>query len=76
VETDGSLKGLSYILQSDALGIRDFASTKRKSVTIPSGTTVTVMKGPYNGDLLLEVSWENEVVLMFTDDVKNHSTLL
>jgi hypothetical protein len=76
VETAHSMKDLSYRLHSDSLGIRDFANKQRRSVTIPSGTTVTVVKDPYNGDLLLEVFWEKEIVLMFADDVKNHATLL
>ena len=76
METAFSLKDLSYTLNSDSLGIRDFASNKRQSVTIPSGTIVKVVKGPYNGDLLLEVAWNREVFLVFTDDVKNHATLL
>jgi hypothetical protein len=76
VENSHSLKDLSYRLGVDALAIRDFSQKERQSVTIPSGTTIRVVRGPYNGDLLLEVDWKGEIFLIFTDDVRNHATLV
>jgi hypothetical protein len=69
-------KDQSYLLHSDALAIRNFSTPQREGLTIPAGSTVTVVKGPYNGELLLEVSWENEYLLIFSDDVKHHATLV
>jgi hypothetical protein len=76
LENTHSLKDQSYLLHSDALAIRNFSSPNREGLTIPAGSTVTVVKGPYNGELLLEVFWANECLLIFTDDVKHHATLV
>jgi hypothetical protein len=64
------------LLHADALAIRNFSTPNREGLTIPAGSTVTVVKGPYNGELLLEILWADECFLIFTDDVKHHATLV
>jgi light-regulated signal transduction histidine kinase (bacteriophytochrome) len=58
----------SYQLPSDSLAIRTANDGKRHAVTIPSGTRLTLLDAPLGIRRLIEVVWNSEKVLMFTDD--------
>jgi signal transduction histidine kinase len=58
----------SYQLQSDSLAIRTANDGKRHAVTIPSGTRLGLLDAPLGARRLIEVVWNSEKVLMFTDD--------
>jgi hypothetical protein len=40
---------------------------------IPGGATIDVMDGPFNGTRLMNVRYDGEMILMFTDDMKTHT---
>src|SRR5258706_7174681 len=62
----------SYQLHSDSLAIRTSRDGKRHPVTIPSGTTLTALDASLGARRLIEVVWNGEKVLMFTDDFQDH----
>jgi hypothetical protein len=41
------------------------------SVTVPSGATITIDGKTFNGDKLVEVTWNGKVVMMFTQDLRS-----
>jgi len=41
------------------------------SITIPEGATVTIDGETFNGDKLINVSWDGKVVMMFTQDLRS-----
>ena len=43
----------------------DFVEGKRRAITLPADTVVTVACGPTNGDGIVDVIWENRTVAMF-----------
>jgi len=42
----------------------------------PEGAIIEVIGGPFNGTRLLDVRYEGEMILMFTDDMKTHTELI
>jgi hypothetical protein len=40
---------------------------------VSDGEIVTVKNGPLNGDLLVDVEWDNRIVMMFTEDIREHA---
>lgn len=46
------------------------------SITIPEGATIEVIGGPFNGTRLMDVRYEGEMVMMFTDDMKTHTEVI
>jgi hypothetical protein len=46
------------------------------AIMIPEGATIEVIGGPFNGTRLMDVRYEEEMVLMFTDDMKTHTELI
>jgi len=43
---------------------------------IPEGAIIEVIGGPFNGTCLMDVRYEGETVMMFTNDMKGHTELL
>jgi hypothetical protein len=43
---------------------------------IPEGVTIEVIGGPFNGTRLMDVKYDGEMILMFTDDMKTHTELI
>lgn len=41
-----------------------------------NGATIEVIGGPFNGTRLMDVRYEGEMVMMFTDDIKTHTELI
>ena len=46
------------------------------AIMIPQGATIDVIGGPFNGTRLMDVRYECEMILMFTDDMKTHTELI
>lgn len=56
-----------------AIALRD---ERHVAIMIPEGATIEVIGGPFNGTRLMDVRYEGEMVLMFTDDMKTHTELI
>jgi hypothetical protein len=46
------------------------------AIMIPEGAVIDVMDGPFNGSRLMDVRYEGEMIMMFTDDMKTHTELI
>jgi hypothetical protein len=46
------------------------------AIMIPEGAIIEVIGGPFNGTRLMDVRYEGEMILMFTDDMKTHTELI
>jgi hypothetical protein len=56
-----------------AIGLRE---ERHVAITIPEGAIIEVMDGPFNGSRLMDVRYEGEMIMMFTDDMKTHTELI
>jgi hypothetical protein len=46
------------------------------AIMIPEGTVIEVIGGPFNGTRLMDVRYEDELVMMFTNDMQNHTEVI
>jgi hypothetical protein len=46
------------------------------AIMIPEGAIIEVIGGPFNGTRLMDVRYNGEMILMFTDDMKTHTELI
>ena len=45
------------------------------AIMIPEGAVIEVMAGPFNGTRLMDVRYEDELIMMFTVDMQDHTEL-
>lgn len=64
------MRGDRYRSRTPILGIYTDPSQHRIPITIPQGALVEVEAG-VNGSRLVDVIWEDKVVMMFTIDLRN-----
>lgn len=71
------MRGETYQINSPSLAILSRPDGgKRLPITVPSGSIVTVVAGPLNGTRLVEVDWDGDIMLMFTEDLRKQGTLI
>ena len=46
------------------------------AIIVPEGAIIEVLNGPFDGTRLMDVKYEGELVMMFTDDMKTHTDLV
>ena len=46
------------------------ADGHHRAITVPVDTVINLNGKKFNGDRLMEVSWNGKMVLMFTEDLK------
>jgi len=63
-----SMAGFRYQLTSEGQAI--LTNGKVKVVTIPVDSIITVMGGPFNGARLVDIEWNGQALLMFTDRLR------
>jgi hypothetical protein len=66
------LNGERFLLTRSAIAIADRGG-RHVSITVPQGAIIEVINGPFDGTRLMEVNYEGEMILMFTDDMKTHT---
>ena len=47
--------------------------SRNVAIMIPEGCLIEVIGGPFNGTRLMDVRYNGEMVMMFTDDMKTHT---
>jgi hypothetical protein len=64
--------GERFVLTRAAMAIvqRD---ARNAAVMIPKGAIIQVIGGPFNGSRLMDVKYEDEIVMMFTNDMEHHT---
>lgn len=53
-----------------AITLRDGRHT---AIIVPEGAIIEVLNGPFDGTRLMDVKYEGELIMMFTDDMKTHT---
>ena len=48
-------------------------NSRNTAIMVPAGVVIELLNGPFDGVRLMEVRYDGEVVLMFTDDMENHT---
>jgi hypothetical protein len=43
------------------------------AIMIPEGAIIELMNGPFDGTRLMDVRYEGEMIMMFTDDMSTHT---
>ena len=46
------------------------------AIMIPENAVIEVIGGPFNGTRLMDVRYDGEIIMMFTDDMKTHTELV
>jgi hypothetical protein len=67
--------GQHFRLTRSAMAIAQ-RDTRNVAIMIPEGAVIEVIAGPFNGTRLMDVRYEDELIMMFTDDMKNHTELV
>jgi hypothetical protein len=62
--------GERFILTRAAIANRE---GRHVSITVPEGSAIEVMNGPFDGTRLMDVKYDGEMIMMFTDDMKTHT---
>jgi hypothetical protein len=43
------------------------------SIMIPEGAIIEVLDGPFDGVRLMDIRYDGELIMMFTNDMENHT---
>jgi hypothetical protein len=46
---------------------------RHTAIIVPEGAIIELMNGPFDGTRLMDVRYEDEQIMMFTDDMKTHT---
>jgi hypothetical protein len=50
--------------------------SRNAAIMIPEGAIIEILSGPFKGVRLMEVRYDGEVVLMFTDDMEQFTKVV
>jgi len=67
--------GQRFRLTREAMAIAQ-RNSRNVAIMIPRGAIIEIIGGPFNGTRLMDVRYDDEMILMFTDDMKNHTELV
>jgi hypothetical protein len=56
-----------------AIAQRDSRNT---AIMIPMGAIIELLNGPFDGVRLMDVRYEGEVIMMFTNDMEHHTEVV
>ena len=69
------LHGQHFRLTRAAMAIAQ-RDERNVAIMIPEGAIIEVMAGPFNGARLMDVTYKDELIMMFTDDMQDHTELV
>jgi hypothetical protein len=64
--------GKSFRLTRSAMAIA-LHNERHVAITVPEGAIIEVLNGPFDGTRLMDVRYDGELIMMFTDDMKTHT---
>ena len=67
--------GQRFRLTRYAMGIEQ-RDGRHVAMLVPEGAIIEVMGGPFDGTRLMDVRYNDEMIMMFTDDMKTHTELV
>ena len=56
-----------------AIAQRDSRNT---AIMIPNGAIIELLNGPFDGVRLMDVRYDGEVIMMFTNDMEHHTEIV
>ena len=65
-------KGEHFRLTRYAMAIA-LREGRHTAILVPEGAVIELMNGPFDGTRLMDVRYEGEMIMMFTDDMKCHT---
>jgi hypothetical protein len=65
----------SYQIHQDILGIV-LEVTPRVTVMIPKGAIIRTVSGPVDGQRMIDIQWNNKVIMVFTQDLRDRGELI
>jgi hypothetical protein len=65
-------RGQRFSLTRHAMAIAQ-RDGRNVAIMIPLGAIIEVIGGPFNGTRLMDVRYEGEMVMMFTNDMQEHT---
>jgi hypothetical protein len=65
-------KGQRFRLTREAMAIAQ-RDSRNVAIMIPKGAVIEVIGGPFNGTRLMDVRYNDEMIMMFTDDMETHT---
>ena len=68
-------KGQRFRLTREAMGIAQ-RDSRNVAIMIPKGAMIEINGGPFNGTRLMDVKYNDEMIMMFTDDMQTHTELV
>ncbi|MEO8050076.1 MAG: hypothetical protein ABI833_06630 [Acidobacteriota bacterium] len=64
--------GKRFRLTRYAMGIAQRGG-RNMAIMVPVGAIIDVMNGPFDGVRLMDVRYDGEMIMMFTNDMENHT---
>ena len=46
---------------------------RHTAIMVPEGAIIELLNGPFDGTRLMDVRYEGELIMMFTDDMETHT---
>ncbi len=47
--------------------------SRNVAIMVPDGAIIELLNGPFDGVRLMDVRYDGEVIMMFTNDMENHT---
>jgi hypothetical protein len=67
--------GQRFRLTRYAMGIAQ-RDGRNMAIMVPVGAIIEVMNGPFDGVRLMDVRYDGEMIMMFTNDMENHTEVI
>jgi hypothetical protein len=64
--------GECFRLTRPAMAIAQRES-RNVAIMVPEGAIIELLNGPFDGVRLMDVKYNGEVIMMFTNDMENHT---
>ena len=50
--------------------------SRNVAIMVPEGAIIEVLNGPFDGVRLMDVRYEGELIMMFTNDMETHTEVI
>jgi len=67
--------GEFFLLTRTAMAIAQ-RDSRNVAIMVPEGAIIELLNGPFDGVRLMDVRYDGEVIMMFTNDMENHTEVV
>lgn len=50
--------------------------SRNVAIMVPDGAMIELLNGPFDGVRLMDVRYDGEIIMMFTNDMENHTEVI